>query len=102
MRVCHQSFYVRTDLAQAYNYDLKYRFSADFDWCIKLMKRAAKTCQKIVNTGEILTDYLAEGMTTRNHRESLRERFFIMTKHYGWMLTIIMHGWFVVRGVIKK
>ena len=32
MLVCHQSFYVRTDLAKQELYNLRYRYSADFDW----------------------------------------------------------------------
>ena len=31
MLVCHQAFYVRTDIAKAEPYDLRYRFSADID-----------------------------------------------------------------------
>ena len=42
MLVCHQAFYARTDLAQAEPYDLRYRFSADVDWCIRIMKRAER------------------------------------------------------------
>lgn len=42
MLVCHQAFYVRTDIAKAEPYDLRYRFSADVDWCIRVMKHAEK------------------------------------------------------------
>ena len=38
MLVCHQAFYARRDLAEPY--DTKYRFSADVDWCIRVMKKA--------------------------------------------------------------
>lgn len=62
------------------------------------MKRA----QTLHNTHLTLIDYLEEGMTTRNRRASLRERFHIMVKHYGWMSTVLHHAWFVVRAVIKK
>ena len=34
MLVCHQAFYVRTDLARKHHYNCRYRFSADFDWCV--------------------------------------------------------------------
>ena len=44
-----------------------------------------------------IIDYLNEGMTTRNHKASLKERFRIMAKHYGWLSTIAHHGWFVIR-----
>lgn len=101
MLVCHQSFYVRTDLAKELPYNLKYRFSADFDWCIRLIKLADKQRLPFVNTGLVLTDYLSEGMTTQNHRASLFERMRIMAVHYGWLRTIYQHIWFVVRSLCK-
>lgn len=101
MRVCHQSFYVRTDLARMELYDLRYRFSADFDWCIRLILLAKKHGLPIVNAHLVLTDYLNEGMTTRNHRASLKERFSIMKHHYGPTATVLRHIWFVARAIIK-
>ena len=93
MLVCHQAFFAKRELAVQEPYDMSYRFSADFDWCIRIMKRA-KCCH---NTHLILIDYLNEGMTTRNHKASLKERFRIMVKHYGWISTILHHCWFVIR-----
>lgn len=102
MLVCHQSFYVRTDLARRVPYDLKYRFSADYDWCIRLLKQTARSRQPVCNSHLILTDYLSEGLTTQNHQASLWERFRIMARHYGWLATLAQHAWFVVRAVLKK
>ncbi len=102
MRVCHQSFYVRTDLAKQELYNLRYRYSADFDWCIRLIRRATKLRLRIVNTHLVLTDYLNEGMTTRNHQASLKERFSIMVHYYGWPTTVFKHFWFVARAIIKR
>jgi len=102
MRVCHQSFYVRTDLAKQEPYDLRYHYSGDFDWCIRLIQRATYRRLQIVNTRLVLTDYLNEGMTTSNHRASLLERLRIMAHHYGWTATILKHLWFIIRAVIKK
>ena len=102
MLVRHQSFYVRTDIAKQEPYDLDYRYSADFDWCIRIIRRANRRRIRIVNTHLVLTDYLHEGMTTRNHQASLRERFRIMAHYYGWPSTIMRHFWFIVRAIIKK
>ncbi len=102
MLVCHQSFYVRTDLARQEPYDLRYRFSADFDWCIRLLKRAERLGLPVCNSGLVLTDYLDEGLTTQNHRASLLERFRIMAAHYGWLAAVALHGWFVVRAAVKR
>lgn len=102
MLVCHQSFYVRTDLARQETYRLQYRFSADYDWCIRIMKRAERCGLPLHNTHQILTDYLHEGLTTRNHRRSLLERFRLMAHHYGWGTAIARHCWFVIRAVLKR
>lgn len=96
MLVCHQAFFAKRTLAEPY--DLRYLFSADFDWCIRIMKKS----KVLHNTHLTLIDYLEEGMTTRNHKASLHERFRIMAKHYGWLSTVAHHAWFVVRAVVKK
>lgn len=95
MLVCHQAFFARRDLIEPY--DLQYRFSADFDWCIRIMKKA----EVLHNTHLTLIDYLNEGMTTRNHKASLKERFRIMAKHYGLISTAMHHVWFVLRLLYK-
>ena len=102
MLVCHQSFYVRTDMARQFHYNLRYRFSGDFDWCIRIMKDAQQQGQSLFNTRMVLTDYLSEGMTTKNHRKSLFERLCIMCRHYGCMAAIRQHLWFVVRAMVKR
>ena len=96
MVVCHQAFFARRALVPLY--DMQYRFSADFDWCIKIMKKSTI----LHNTHLTLIDYLNEGVTTHNHKASLKERFHIMCKHYGYIPTIMNHLWFVVRTFIKK
>ena len=93
MLVCHQAFFANRELAINHLYNLQYRFSADFDWCIRIMKKA----KCLHNTRLTLIDYLNEGMTTKNHKASLKERFCIMAKHYGLISTILHHGWFVIR-----
>ncbi len=101
MLVCHQSFYARTDLARAVPYDLRYRYSADYDWCIRIMLRAERRRLRFLNTSLILTDYLSEGLTTKNHRRSLLERLRVMGHHYGWPRALGQHLWFVVRAIVK-
>lgn len=96
MLVCHQAFFAKYSLVEPY--DLKYRFSADFDWCIRIMKKA----QTLHHTRLTLIDYLEEGMTTQNRKASLKERFYIMCSHYGIISTIGHHIWFVLRALLKK
>ena len=97
MLVCHQAFYARTDIARQNPYDLTYRFSADVDWCIRVMKEAERQNLALRYVNEVVCHYLDGGMTVKNHRASLKERFHIMCRHYGWLSTIIMHAWFAIR-----
>lgn len=97
MLVCHQAFYVNRQIAQ--QYDLHYRFSADFDWCIRCMKEGERRGLPNVFVREPLCDYLSEGMTTANHKASLKERFHIMVKHYGLIPTVLCHLWFFLRNL---
>ena len=101
MLVCHQAFYALTDIAKDLPYDPRYRYSADVDWCIRVMKEAQKRQLPLVNTQAILADYQEEGQTTIHHRDSLKERFDVMRRHYGLFSTVMMHLWFAVRQLIK-
>ena len=101
MLVCHQAFYVRTDIAQQEDYDLQYRHSADVDWCIRVMKRAEEMRLPLVNTNTILADFMEGGNTTQNHRASLKERYQVMCHHYGKVSTMVMHAWFVLRQLFR-
>lgn len=102
MLVCHQAFYARNDIARQVPYDLSYKYSADVDWCIRIMKEAEKQGLELWNTHKTLCSYLEGGMTQKSHRASLIERFKIMSNHYGTLTTICQHLWFVVRAVLKR
>lgn len=91
MLVCHQAFLPKRELAMPY--DMAYRFSADFDWCVKILS-ASKKCTQIDG---FIVNYLEEGATTRNHIKSLKERFRIMCKHYGFFITFFKHICFLFR-----
>lgn len=91
MLVCHQAFIVKRSIAPEYN--LQYRFSADFEWCIRCMKKT----KKITHTQMRLVYYLYEGLTTANRKKSLKERYAIMCKYYGTFVTSTLHIWFAIR-----
>lgn len=99
MLVCHQAFYARADLAKRNLYDLSYRYSADVDWCIRVMKDAGESIKYV---GMVVVNYLDGGLTTKNHRRSLVERFQVMRHHYGLPVTLWMHFTFVFRAIFKK
>lgn len=91
MVVCHQAFIVLRKVAV--KYDLSYRFSADYEWCLRCLKRSMNN----VYIDETIIDYLNEGLTTANHKASLKERFKIMCKYYGTIPTIMRHMKFIPR-----
>lgn len=90
MLVCHQAFVAKRSISP--HYDLRYRFSADVDWCIRVLKEAKTTAFY----PEPIALYLNEGTTTANHRASLIERFHIMRHHYGLVTTVLQHLRFLV------
>lgn len=96
MLVSHQAFIVKRNITPTYN--MQYRFSADFDWCIRCLKIA----NGIHNTHSVLANYLNEGTTTQNMKASLKERFKIMSNYYGTIPTYLRHIKFALRFGLSK
>ncbi len=99
MVVCHQSFVVRRTLAPMY--ELKYRYSADVDWVIKCLKQSKNT----VFTNLIVSNFLLGGLSTKQRKKSLKERFYVLCTHFGVFKTVLAHFKIILRGVfftIKK
>lgn len=96
MLVCHQAFVALKRIAPLY--DTAYRFSADYDWCIRCLQHSRRN----EYIDDVLIDYLSEGLTTANRRKSLRERFRIMSYYYGLLPTMLRHAGFAVRFLRNK
>lgn len=96
MLVCHQAFIARRSIAQEYN--LKYRFSADYEWCLRCLKQSRLNAY----CDSTIINFLTGGTTLKNHKASLKERYNIMCRYYGTIPTIIMHLSFIPRFVITK
>ncbi|HEY0895121.1 MAG TPA: glycosyltransferase family 2 protein [Sphingobacteriaceae bacterium] len=86
MSVSHQAIYVRRAIATPY--DLQYKYSSDIDWILSALEKAGK----VVNTRMYVAKYLVGGMSKKKHRESLKERFAIFTRHFGLIPNLINHG----------
>ena len=95
MLICHQAFMVKKNLAP--EFDLQYRFSADYDWCVKCIEKSEIDNKS--NLRKVTIDYLSEGLTDKNKWKSLGERFQIMTRHYGAFPTILKHISFIFRAI---
>lgn len=98
MLVCHQAFMLRRKLAP--EYDTAYRFSADYDWCVRALRQT--TPERCANLKCVAIDYLADGLTDKNHRASLKERYRIMCRHYGTVPTALRHVGFAFRAALRK
>lgn len=96
MLVCHQAMAVLHRIAPLYN--LQWRYSADYEWCIRCLQHSRRN----VYTGAVTALYLREGTTTQNRWRSLRERFQIMCRYYGTLPTVLRHVGFVPRFIISK
>lgn len=93
MVICHQSFIVKRDLAPRFN--VEYQLSSDIDWEIKCLKLSHKTNQ----LSEPICRYLMGGASVQNLKKSWTERFQVMQSHFGFIPTLLAHGWIILRGV---
>lgn len=96
MVVCHQAFVALRRIVPLF--DLKYRLSADYEWCIRCLQHSRHN----VYIPDVVIDYLEEGMTTRNRRRSLVERFRIMCFYYGTVPTVKRHLGFLKRFIRRR
>ncbi len=96
MVVCHQAFTVLRRLAPLY--DTCWRYSADYEWCLRCLQHSRQN----VYVDSVTIDYLSEGMTTQNRRASLIERFKIMSHYYGFFPTLFRHVGFAFREMRRK
>ena len=101
MVVCHQAFYARIDIARSLPYDTTFRYSADVDWCIRVMKEGERQHLLLRNIHAVVANYMEEGQTTIHHKDSLKERFEVMRRHYGLLTTVLLHAWFAFRKLLK-
>lgn len=98
MLVCHQAFMVKRELAP--KYDVRYRYSSDYDWTVRCIKNAdPRNC---TNLQLITIDYLSDGLTDKNKFKSLRERYRIMSQHYGGVSTFFRHIEFIFRALRRR
>ena len=98
MLVCHQAFIAKREICP--HYDLAYRFSADYDWCIKVLRKSDNNTY--VGDTPIISFLNDGGLTTKNHKRSLKERYRIMCHYYGTIPTTLRHLKFAIRHMVRK
>ncbi|MDR6560381.1 MULTISPECIES: glycosyltransferase family 2 protein [unclassified Arcicella] len=98
MLVCHQAFITRRSIAPFY---LENNLSADVDWEIECLKRA----KKIQYLDTVVAKYLVGGISNKQLKRSLLDRYDVLKKHFGLLGAIWAHVLITIRGVkliIKK
>ena len=85
MVVCHQSFIVKRE--KCVLYDLQFRIASDINWMIEVLKKS----ENIYNSHLILAKFRTSGLSYNNIPTSLKERFRIMKKNYGFTHTVFNH-----------
>ena len=94
MVVCHQSFIVRKSIAPPF---LRYRYSSDVDWVIKCLKNARTTH----HSEHILTRFLNAGLSKQKLKEAMKERFLILSHHFGIVPNLFNHLIMLFRYLLK-
>lgn len=90
MVVCHQAFVVRRAICPVF---MEKNLAADIDWVIEVLKKSRKT----VNTNMVMANYLTGGISKQRHRQSLKDRYEVLKKHYGFWPNLWAHGRIVLR-----
>ena len=66
----HPSMFLRTELYKKYYFNEKYKICSDFDLYLKLRKAKVK----IVICNKVLTNFVADGVSTSTNRENVERR----------------------------
>jgi glycosyltransferase involved in cell wall biosynthesis len=98
MLVCHQAFIARKSIAPLY---MKNNLSADVDWEIECLKRA----KEVKYLDFVVAKYLIGGISNKQLKRSLLDRYEVLKKHFGLMGAFSAHVQILFRGVgliVKK
>lgn len=98
MLVCHQAFIARKSIAPLY---MANNLSADVDWEIECLKQAREV--KYLNF--VVAKYLTGGISNKQLKRSLLDRYEVLKKHFGLTGVITAHLQILLRGlnlIIKK
>ena len=93
MVVCHQSIFVKREIAPFY--DLNYKYTADIDWVMKSLK----VSRQIVFTNTIISNFTQDGFSKQNQIRSWLDRYRILKKHFGTYQCILTHIVFIFENI---
>lgn len=95
MVVCHQGFLPKRSITSQY---ILGNISADIDWVINCLKKA----KTIKNTDLVLAEYLQGGLSKKQHRKALWNRYEVLKKHYGWLPNLWNHFQIIIRAAFNN
>lgn len=94
MNLCHQSFIAKRSICPYY--DLQYRQAADVDWIIGILKKNPVN----VRYNGVIAGFETGGSSAHHEKKAWKERFAVLSKHYGFLPNCINHCWIVLRRLI--
>jgi hypothetical protein len=110
MVVSHQAFVIIRE--RALPYDLQYRICADIDWmirCLRVLDPGALGPEVVSSKAlgvhfadRVLVHFLDGGLSSQRRKAAWKERFLIMSRHYGPLNNLLNHGWIVIRYVLRR
>ena len=92
MLVCHQAFITRKSIAPLY---MENNLSADVDWEIECLKRA----KEVKYLDFVVAKYLTGGISNKQLKRSLLDRYEILKKHFGLIGAFFAHVQILFRGL---
>lgn len=96
MVVCHQSMIVKRSLSATYSVG-KWKIANDLDWTIRTLKQ----CKTFKDVGFPIAYFLEGGVSDQRRKQALRERFQIMSSHFGLFPTILQHLKIVMQAIFR-
>jgi glycosyltransferase involved in cell wall biosynthesis len=93
MNICHQSLLLHREVFVPFNAEM-YRLAADVDSIIASLKRLSVPG---LNLGIVVSDFEVGGSSYQHTKSAWKERFSILSNHYGLVSNCINHGWILIR-----
>jgi len=94
MNLCHQSFIAKKAICP--DYDLQYRQAADVDWIIRILGKNPSN----IRFDGVIAGFETGGSSAQHEKKAWKERFAVLSKHYGFLPNCINHCWIVLRRLL--
>jgi hypothetical protein len=94
MNICHQSFIAKKEFCEPYN--TQYRLAADVDWIIRILNKNPVSHRFSL----VVSKFEVGGSSYEHTQKAWKERYAILSKHYGSFSNLLAHIWIFVRRII--